>query len=132
MWLLLHLAVGLLLLGLRLTVPIFALRLFLLQRLPVRLRVLLRCRQLNVLIERVVLDASAASGAAADALLRYLWPLLRRQRLCLLLLQRRLRLHLLLRLLLCGLLLMLLSRPWLQRRQRLRRVELLLTRYCGT
>ena len=91
MWLLLHLAVGLLLLGLRLTAPMFALRLFLLQRLPVRLRVLLRRRQLRVLIERVVLDASAASGAAADALLRYLWPLLLQRRLRLLLLRRRLR-----------------------------------------
>jgi hypothetical protein len=66
------LAVSQLLRSLRLTVPIFALRLFLLQRLPVRLRVLLRRRQLRVLIERVVLDACAASGAAADALLRYL------------------------------------------------------------
>ena len=122
MWLLLHLAVGLLLLGLRLTAPIFALRLFLLQRLPVRLRVLLRSWCLTRL-RRVELLLP---------LLRYLWPLLLRQRLCLLLLQRRLRLHLLLRLLLCGLLLMLLSRPWLQRRQRLRRVDLLLTRYCGT
>jgi hypothetical protein len=44
---LLNLGVGLLLLALRLTAPIIALRLFLLQCLPVRLRVLLRCRQLS-------------------------------------------------------------------------------------